>query len=287
MKKHIYELGLLFITIIWGYGFVATYNSINSLSVYQTMFLRFTIASVLMFIIFFKNFKNIKKSTIKNGALTGLVLFLGFMLQTQGMVYTTGSKSAFLTGFNVILVPFITYVFWKRRLRRSEVIGAFIALLGITLISFNFDFTINIGDILTLACAVMFALQIIMTDVFVSGEDPIMFTLIQMIVCAVLGFISMKIFDNAIDFKNISNLYPVLYLGVFSTMLAYILQTICQRKVSETKSAILLSTESLWGSLFSILFLGEVLNTRMIFGGILMFISILLATLNFKGDKVI
>lgn len=282
MKKYMGEIGLMLTAIIWGYGFVATYNSINSLSVFQTIFLRFLIASLIMSIIFFSKLKSIKVSSLKRGSLTGLTLFAGFVFQTIGRSYTSGSKNAFLTAFNVILVPFIAYFLFKRRPSRNETLGAVLSLLGIALISFNFDFSINFGDVLTLLCAVMFALQITLTDIFVEKEDPVLFTLIQMAFCAMAGFIVMLLFDSNIKITSVSNLYPVIYLGVFSTMLAFILQTICQKYVNETKSAVLLSTESLWGSLFSVMFLGEVASIKIIIGGLIMFLAVILSTVRWN-----
>lgn len=286
MKKvYINELGLLLVAIVWGYGFVAARDSINSLDVYVTIFIRFLISALLMSLIFFKKIKAIKRSTIKRGTITGVFLFLGFILQTVALLYTTSSKNAFLTAFNVILVPIISWVIWKRKLKKTELIAAFISLAGIALISLNFDFSINLGDLLTLSCAVMFALQIITTDIYVKDEDPIAFTLVQMAVCALLGLITLLVSGHTDMPTTLSSYKSVLYLGIVSTMLAFIIQSICQKRVNETKSAILLSTESLWGSLFSIMFLGETPTKRILFGGLLMFLAVILATVNFKGIK--
>ena len=104
----------------------------------------------------------------------GLFLYGAFALQTVGLQYTTPSKNAFLTAVNVIVVPFISFVIFKRKFDRYELMGAVLAMTGVGAISLQLNGGVNIGDVLTLGCAVLFAFQIFYTSVYVQKEDPIL-----------------------------------------------------------------------------------------------------------------
>ena len=135
----------------------------------------------------------------------------------------------------------------------------------------------NIGDVLTLLCAFAFAFHIFYTARFVKNEDAIVLTLIQMGTAATIGFIVM-LGKGELSFSlESSALMPLVYLGVFSTTIAYLLQTVAQKYVTETKAAIVLSTEALWGTLFSVILLSELLTFRMGMGAVLILVAIIIA----------
>ena len=110
-------------------------------------------------------------------------------LQTIGLQFTTPSKNAFLTAINVIIVPFISFVIFKRKFDRYELIGAVLAMVGVGTISLQISGGVNIGDVLTIFCAVLFAFQIFYTSIFVQKEDPILLTLVQMVTASILGIV--------------------------------------------------------------------------------------------------
>lgn len=278
MKKRIPgELILLLTAIIWGYGFVAVANSLDRLTPMQLLLLRFGIASLILVIVFNKNVRALKKTTLKKGVILGVLFFIGFVLQTFGMKYTTPSKNAFLTGVNVILVPLIAYFLFKRRLTRQEVIGAILSVIGIGLLTLRTDGQVNIGDLLTLGCAVAFAFHIFYTTLFMADESPVDIAIIQTVTSMVLAALAVAAEGAPMVSPDRNSLMSVLYLAIFSTTLTTLLQAYGQKYTSETRSAILLSTESLWGTFFSFVFLGEALTFRLIAGGLIIFAAILLA----------
>lgn len=286
MKEIKSELGLLLTAFIWGFGFIASQISLIYFTPYQVLFLRFTMAFLIMICLFWKKVKNIKVKTIKKAALVGVFLYGAFLLQIIGLKYTSASKNAFLTGINVILVPIISYFILKRKLRLREIIASILSVIGISILSFTNFSNINIGDILTILCAVAFALHIITTDIYVENEDPIEFTIVQMGTCAILGFVSTVFLS--LEFKPINTeaIFVILYLGIVSTMIAYMLQTSCQKNVSETKSAVLLSTESLFGPILAFIILNEEVTYKTVFGGIIIFISIIIASIPSKNKDI-
>lgn len=290
MRKYAGEIGLLLVAIIWGTGFVASAVSLESLTPYQVMAIRFLIAALLMSVIFMKYFRSLKRSTIGAGIILGIFLFLAFMLQTVGLQYTTPSKNAFLTAINVVIVPFIGYVLYRRKLDKYGLIGAILAVIGVGVLSLQFNFSLNIGDVLTLLCAVGFAFHIFFTSEFVKKHHPIELTIIQMIVAFLLSLLVVVFRGEAALPVNMDSkgLMAAIYLGIFSTTIAFLLQTTAQKYTTETKAAIILSTEALFGTLFSIIILSEVLTMRMVAGSILILAAIITAEtkLNFIPKKM-
>lgn len=279
MKKYIGEIGLFTIAIIWGSGFIGTRLALDGgLSAIQTISLRFLIASIILGLAFYKQIKeNISKESLKAGALLGLFSFIGFATQTLGLLYTTVSKNAFITAVNVVIVPFIGFILYKRKLDKIGIISSFIALIGIGVLSLEADLSVNFGDFLTFLCAFGFALHIFFTGEFSSKYNSYVLTVTQFVVAFLLSF-GLQIATNQIHIKaTTTGLMGALYLGIFSTAVAFLLQTICQSKVDQTKSAIILSTESVFGSIMSVVILHEILTPRMMLGCIIIFASIIIS----------
>ncbi len=277
MKKYTSEIALLITAIIWGSGFVASSISLKYFTPYQVLVVRFFIGAVVLSLVFMKRIRKIKKSTIGKGVVLGFFLYGAFALQTIGLQYTTPSKNAFLTAVNVIIVPFISFVIFKRKFDRYELVGAMLAMAGVGTISLQISGGINLGDILTLGCAVLFAFQIFYTSIYVQKEDPILLTLIQMVTATILGTILVLVNGETQFPIGGEGLISLLYLGIFSTTIAFLLQTVAQKYTSETKTAIILSTEAFWGMILSVIILKEALTGRMIMGGALIFLAIIVS----------
>ncbi len=282
VKAHVGEAALLLTALIWGSGFVASAVSLRHFTPYEILFGRFLIGAVLLSAVFHRKIRCIRKSTLKKGAVLGFFLYGAFLLQTVGLQYTTPSKNAFLTAVNVIIVPFISFVIYKRKFDKYEVFGALLAVLGVAVISLEMSFGIQLGDALTLLCAVFFAFQIFYTSLYVAEEDPVLLTLVQMMVAALLAAVPLLFQERVHLPQNGEALFSLFYLGIFSTTAAYLLQTTAQKFTTETKTAIILSTEAFFGMALSVLILSEPLTLRMILGGILIFAAIL--TSETKGD---
>lgn len=279
MKKYIGEVGLFSIAIIWGGGFIGTKLALDGgLSPIQSLTLRFLIASIILGVIFYKKIReNITKESIVAGALLGLFSFVGFSTQTIGLVYTTVSKNAFITAVNVIIVPFIGFILYKRKLDKIGVFSSFMALIGIGVLSLESDFSVNLGDFLTFICAIGFAFHIFFTGEFSKKYNSYVLTVTQFVVAFILSFVLQIITGQTKLEANIIGFVGAFYIGVFSTAIAFLLQTICQERVDQTRSAIILSTESVFGTIFSIIIFKEILTLRMIIGCSIIFASIIIA----------
>lgn len=251
--------------------------SLDYYTPYQVLAVRFAVGAALLGLVFYKKLRQIDQRVLWKGALLGVLLYSAFALQTVGLQYTTPSKNAFLTGVNVVMVPFIAFILYKRKLDTFELFGAILALLGVAVLSLQWSAGVNLGDVLTLGCAVLFAFHIFYTARFVRTEDAILLTLLQMGTAAVIGCVTVGALGQTSFSMEPSGLTAVLYLAVFSTTLAFLLQTVGQKHLSETKAAIILSTESVWGMAFSVALAYEVLTFRMFLGALLIFLAILLS----------
>ncbi|MCC3357026.1 DMT family transporter [Bacillus sp. REN16] len=285
MRKYIGELGLTIVAIIWGSGFVASAMALDHFTPYQILAIRFLIGVILLSLVFFKKLKHIKKSTIIKGSIIGIFLYLAFALQTVGLVYTTPSKNAFLTAVNVVIVPIIAFFIFKRKMDKFELFGAVLAITGVGVLSLKLSGGVNFGDFLTLLCAVGFAFHIFYTAQFVKDEDPVLLTVVQMAAATILGFIVVLFKGETNIEAGLEGVSAVLYLGVFSTTIAFLLQTVAQKFTTETNAAIILSTEAFWGMVFSVIILSEVLTFKMIIGAILILIAIIISETKLKFLK--
>ena len=167
------ELMMFFVAFSWGTGFIATQIALdNGMQTHNTNFFRFLFATICLYI--FMKIKKIRldKKYIIPGLVLGALLTSGYILQTIGLKYTTPAKNALFTGMNVIFVPYISHIFFKRKIDRYIIIASMLAFLGtvvisgdITSLSMN---TINYGDILTIISAVFFAFQVVFIGHFVK-----------------------------------------------------------------------------------------------------------------------
>ena len=291
MKKWLAIGGLILVTVIWGGGFVASDIALESMKPFQIMMVRFLLASVLMGVISRGQRKSEEKlkdraGAIKAGILMGVTLFMGFAFQIIGLQYTTPSKNAFLTALNVVIVPFIAFVILKKKIGAKGIIGAVMSVLGDALLSLNGNFTLSLGDGLTLFCAVGFAFQIFFTSEFVKKYPASVLNTIQMFTAFVLSAISLMIFGEN-DFQvTIQGWLSALYLGVVSTTICYLLQTACQKYIDETKAAIILSMESVFGTIFSILILHEVVTVRMVIGCAVILAAVIISNMSETSEKI-
>ncbi len=279
MKRYLAIGGLILVTVIWGGGFVASDMALESLLPFQIMTSRFLLAAVLMGAVSVKGLKDMKKEEIRAGAMMGTALFAGFALQIVGLQYTTPSKNAFLTALNVVMVPFIAFIICKKKIGVKGIVGAVMAIAGVGILSLEKDLSLGFGDGLTLLCAVGFAFQIFLTSEFVKKYRAVVLNFVQMLTAFILSVISLFAFGELEFAVTTKGWLSVLYLGVVSTTICYLLQTASQRYVDETKAAIILSMESVFGTLFSILILHEQITLRMTVGCVIILAAVIISNL--------
>lgn len=277
MKRYKGEIILLLTSIMWGGGFIATEFSLGSMTPLQVMTIRFLIATIILCSVFFNQLKQISKSTLKKGTLAGFFLFVGFVFQTVGLKYTTVSNNAFLSAIAVIFVPIIG-IFLGRKIDRYGIIGTILTVIGIAFLTINGSLTsINIGDVLTILGAMFYAIQILLVDMFAKEEDVTVFTIVQITMCFLFSLITMLIRGDLFFNITFNSGGGVIYLAVFSTAIGLFLQVLGQKSTTETRAAIIMSTESVFGSIFAIILLNQALTIKVIIGCIIIFIAIIIS----------
>lgn len=280
---------LLIVTIIWGSGFTASQAAIDGgLSAAFIMFGRFLVAALTIGLIFCKKLKNWTKKEILMSLTVGLILFFAHFTQTLGLEQTTPSKNAFLTATNVVMVPFLYWILARKQPGVKAFISAVICFAGICILSVDFSqgMVFGAGDLLSLLCALLFALHIAVVGYFVDKMDGIKLAFGQLAGAAIFSTIAFLILDR--DFSVIRptiGVASVVYLGVFSTGVCFFLQTISQEHVSSTKASLILSLESVFGTMFSILLGYEVLKINMVLGGLMILASIIFVEVQFQKKR--
>lgn len=271
---------MLFMTaLIWGSSFIVMKNATDFLTPAVLLFIRFTMASIILCLLFLKKVKTFPLKKIKYGLLTGCCLFLAYYVQTWGLSYTTPGKNAFLTAVYCAIVPFFVWIVDHKKPDIYNFIAAFLCVIGIGLVSLSGDLSMNIGDLLTLIGGCFYAVHILMVKKLSDGVDGIAFTVFQFIGAACLAFFVSLCSE---DFTIMSQIQPsiyfqLFYLAFFATAVCLVCQTIGQKYTSECNASLILSLESVFGVLFSVLFYGEVLKLKVLSGFIIIFIAIIIS----------
>lgn len=268
---------LLITAFVWGGGFIAVKKSLETLTPFYMIAARFAVASVLLIIVFWKKFKHIKKADITAGVTAGCFLFLGFVFQTTGAIYLQVGKLAFLTALNVLIVPFLVYIVYKEPIKRYNIAASCVAVVGFGLLNLTKDTGVNIGkgEILGILCAAAFAAHITSVGHYSKKVDVINLAILQMIVCCILGTICALLFEKPPDAITTQMAFPIIYLGLFSTFIAFLFQTIGQKYTSSSRAALILCMESVFGVLLSIVILKDHMTLSAVFGALLILGSVI------------
>ena len=280
-------LGLLLATMIWGGSFVAMKNSVDILTPTFLLALRFTLAIFAMVLVFHKKLKHLNHESLKCGVILGILLGLSYLFQSYGIKYTTASKNAFITALYVIIVPFLNWFISRKKPTWKNLIAAVIAVIGLGFLTLDGDRGINLGDLFTLGGSFCFAFHMIYIDRYTEKHDPIFLAMVQIAVVAVLNWILVPVFDGVqgYDFAALANMdliMGLLFLSIFCTTIAFALQNVGQKYLSANTSSLFLSTESVFGTICSVIFLHEVLSGRMILGCVFMFLALIISELRLK-----
>lgn len=288
-KQHIIGLIILSMTaIIWGAGFILNAELLKS-SFFNTPSLllafRFFIAALCLLVLFNRRIR-CNKYILLYGGVGGTLIFAGFLLQTIGQKYTTPSHSGLFTASYAMYVPFITWIVYKKRPRWISLVGVAVAVGGLVLLNLQSnEMGIDgmwIGDILTILCAVMFALQIFWTDYALKKDkvDNVQLAFWQVAVAAVLFVLYTVIFESkhyvSLEF-NLQDNWWRLFIVIFGgTAFAYYAQNYAQQHLSATESSLIMACESPIGAFLSMMLAIEPFSWQTIVGGALVIASVII-----------
>ena len=284
-KREILADGLLVLTaFIWGTGFVVMKNTVDSVPPGAIIAIRYFIAAALTALMFKKHLRGLTRGDVKCGALVGLLLASAYIVQTIGLSLTTAGKNAFLTTVYVLLVPFGCYAVFKEKLGKMNFIAAGLMLAGIGCLSLDGESGgLNLGDLLTLVCGVLFAAHIMAVERCQKKTNTYALIVLQFAFSAVFALVYSLLFERGMDMTmELSTIGGLLYLAVFSTTIAMSLQNIGQSMAPASHASILLSLESVFGVIFSCIILGEIVTAKMAAGFVIIFAAVLVSELTPK-----
>lgn len=272
-----YKVALCVCAFVWGFGYVAMDHLIDTSSPTVAVGLRFTIASVFIYIYKFKRINETFMKNLKPIFILGIALFSAFLFQTYGLSLTTTAKNAFLTATNVIWTPILLAMFWGLKIPRRIILASVIMIVGIGFVSLDGISAPNIGDFLTLIGAVFFALHIVLIGKLANDDNLEAIVFGQLFVTGVLGLSAAAITDSFIIIPNLEFAISLGFAALFSTALCFFLQNYGISKVESSVGALILSLEAMFGVIAAIVIDGDPVNIITIVGFIIMFTSILIA----------
>ena len=274
------ESYLLSLTIIWGSTFVLTKFILIDASPFVYVALRFFSASLLFAMFFFRRLRTISKDGVAKGLVLGVLLFTGFMLQTIGLKFTTASKSAFITGLMVVFTPIFQLIIERKAPKIGNIIGVVLVALGLYLMTSPTGSEFNIGDALTMVCAVLFSIYTVYLGVYGKDHDPAHLTIMQFASTAILAAIAIPFLETAHLNLTSRFLFNITYLAVMPTVVALYIMAKYQKYTTPTRSAIIYSMEPPIAAIFAFFIIGEQIGMIGIVGGMLILSGLIVSELS-------
>jgi len=286
--KTIANILLVLTTLLWGTSFIITKNLTQEVPVFLYLGIRFSIAFI-GFIPYFIRIKRINKKILLFGALTGLMYYFAIVFQTLGIQTTTAGKAAFITGLSTIMVPFITWLSFRKAIKKRVWLAVVISISGMVFLLLEGESNIIIGDFLVLLCAVLYAIFIVLNDRYVRTVDVYLYSMVQLIVISVLSFGGSFLFNEAYDLTNIGLPFWLIfiYMGLAVTSGTFIFQNWSQQHQGPTQTAIIFTLEPVFAVIFaSFVFGSETMTPYGWIGCLLVFSAILITVVkNNKENK--
>lgn len=276
-KKMSAKLALFGAALIWGSSFLVVKNSMDFMQPHILLGFRFTIGCILLCILFVKRLKKLNLEYFIRGGISGLFLFTAYSLQTIGITDTTPGKNAFLTTIYCVLVPFFYWLIDKKKPDIFNYIAAVLTITGIGLVSLKSDFSIRMGDTLTLASGIFYAAHMVAISKFSQKRDPVLLTILQFGFSAIFSWIVAIIYEDFPREWTATTIGSLLYLAVFATAVALLLQNIGQKYTKPAPAAIIMSLESVFGVIFSVLFYHEEISLPLFIGFLLIFLAVIIS----------
>lgn len=277
--------------LIWGNSFFIMKNTLDVMPVFFLLAVRFTAGAVLLALVAWKRWKDFTLDYLWRGAVIGGFLFLAYSVQTFGLALTTPSKNAFLTSVYCVMVPFLTWAVVKQKPDRYNVAAALLCVAGVGLVSLTEELTINSGDLLTLCCALFYAGHIVAVAKVSPGKDITLLTVFQFAFAALYAWICGACTETfpAAALADPAVLWPLAYLCVMATTVALLFQNVGMIWSDPASAAVILSLESVFGVLSSVIFYGDPVTGRLLAGFALIFVAVVCSETKFsflrKGHK--
>ena len=274
------DLLFLLFAMLWGASYPVTQSAIGTINPYLFVFLRFGVAALIMLPFIIKEFRADIMPWVKIGIVLGLLNTAIYTFETLSLKYTSVSKSAFIMGSNVILVPFLTHLFRISQLTLLEIISALFFLLGLYILTGSHFESINHGDVLALLGAIAISLSItFLQHISRNPINPILLTFFQItFTCPIPILLYLADPTAAPVFFSSSIIFAICFCGIFATTLPLLGQIKFQQYTTAAQAASIFALEPIFAILVAYIFYKEAITFEIILGGAIMLSSTMLPT---------
>lgn len=279
-KEILSVFGLLGAALLWGISFPAM-KVVVDLPTFYIISVRFIVASVALSVVFFRHFRNCNRQIVKYAFLLSFFIFSMYIFCTVGIKYTSSARASFFSCLTFMIVPFLNLMIYKNKLGKNTIVSVVLCLAGIFLLSYTKDiggFGLNLGDVICILGSLAGSFHIIFLERVMKKErmDSILFTVFLMLFITLWGTIA-AFFTGS--FHDVSptpfHLATIVFIGLFCTATAFLLQSISQKYVPSNRVGIILAMEPASGCVFSVILLGDALSVFGWIGAALVMTSLL------------
>lgn len=279
-------VSLVIITMIWGGTFLVAQKTAQVSGPFTYLALCFGVGALTLALIFHKRLTKLTRYELFMGIIIGFFLFAGYALQTNGLLYTSASKSGFITGLYVPLVPLLSFVFLRQKPGWTALLGIVLSVIGLVLVSIDnsFNLVFGLGEILTLGCAVAFTMHIVCISKFVPRADAINLAIIQLALTSLLCFIAIPIAGEPLRLPSMPVLIVTLLVGTLDMAFCFFTMNRAQQYLSSTRATLIYALEPVWAGLFGFL-AGQGLSLFAWFGCGCIFLGMIVGGVRFRALK--
>lgn len=279
---------LLLATFFWGSSFIATKSVGDVFPLCALVALRTFLGSSSVALVNIKTLKNAKKQTVIRGLLLGLLYGWGMVIQSYGVKLTNPGRGAFLSCCYCIMMPFLELLFLKHKLKIQSLAGSLLGFIGVGLVAVTESFTIEFGDLVSLASSVIFGFEIILFSSFVEEKKDDATVLITCLLASSFVYLTIiSLFTGAfkthVDLKAI---LAIIYLGLFCTGFPLLFQGLAQKSLSATIVAILLSFQSIFATVLSAIIYKESFSVKCLIGFAMIIFAAIISQVEFKNRSI-
>ena len=279
----VYKLLIVVATIIWGFSFVVMKDVVEVLPPAWLLGIRFLMAGAILLAVLWKHVRRMfTRDALAAGVVLGALDFAAFWSQTVGLQHTTPGINAFLTATYCVIVPFLWWIIARKRPTVFNIGAAVLAVIGIWLVSVTSSdnsLSMGYGETMTLLCALLFGLHMVYVSKFSRKNDVLVLTVIQFFTEGTLGCVFGAATETlpALSAITPSIVASMVFLAVFASVIAFGIQNVALAYIPPAQGALLLSLESVFGVVFSVLLYGEVVTGRLLLGFALIFAAIVIS----------
>lgn len=284
-NKYLVVSLLLIVAAIWGSAFVVMKDTLHRINVSSFLGWRFLIATCVMATLRPNALKHIRGKFLLKGVVVGSLLGGGYLFQTFGLTQTTVAKTGFITGLYAIFTPLLAAGLFKKHVSKVQWAATALAFAGLAMLSFK-GFSIGVGESLVLVSAILFAGHIIALSEWSNGMDTYALTLIQMAMVSAISFLGG--IKQGIEAPHDSGVWQaILYTAIFASAFAFLVQTWTQSFMAATSIGILLTMEYIFAAAFGVIFGHETLALRVLLGGLLVIIAMVVIIKSEESKMVV